>query len=102
MKSDANTLLLSTTRKLLHRDGFVQLRKLVARSHPADLAFVFNFLNDVERDGLFVELPIALAAHMLTEVEPRVRVEFLSRRDPSEIARLLEVMSSDDVADVLT
>jgi len=102
MKSDANTLLLSTTRKLLHSDGLAQLRKLVERAHPADLAYVFNFLAGVERDDFFAQISEEAAAQMLTEVEPRVRIEFLERREPNEIARLLEVMSSDDVADVLT
>ena len=102
MKSEANKLLVSTVQKLMHRDAFAQIEKILARTHPADLAYVFNFLTRPERRALFERIQNPLAAEMLTEVEPRVLSDFLSDIEDHRLVQLLEQMSSDDTADVLS
>ena len=53
MKSEANKLLVSTVKKLLHRRAPQQLHKIIDRSHFADLAYVVNLLTKGERRTFF-------------------------------------------------
>lgn len=103
MKSEANKLLVSTVKKLIHRRGMAQLEKIVGRTHHADLAYVFNFLTRQERLEFFTvfEEHGEVAARMLSEVEPPVLSGFLDEIDERQIIALLELMSPDDAADVL-
>ena len=103
MKSEANKLLVSTVKKLIHRRGMAQLEKIIARAHPADLAYVFNFLTKQERVEFFAAFGdhAELAAGMLPEVEPPVLTDFLNELGERKILAMLELMSPDDAADVL-
>ena len=103
MKSEANKLLLATIRKLLRRDGArSQLNQLLERTHPADLAYVFHFLDTSRRSSLFASIERdELAAAVLSEIDPGPLRAFLPEVDPRRLVRLLELMSSDDTADVL-
>lgn len=102
MKSEANKLLTGTVKKLLHRGGSAQIVKLVERTHPADLAYVFNRLVKQERRDFFTLIQDKeTAADLLTELEPLVLDEFLQDLEPKSLVRLLEAMSSDDAADIL-
>ena len=52
---------LDTIRRLYHRNSWVTLYKLVQKTHPADMAWVFRYLNPAEcRDLLLPHLLISL------------------------------------------
>ena len=103
MKHDANKLLVATVKKLLHHGAHPQLIKLIGHTHPADLAFVFNRLTKSDRLEFF---PLVsnqqAAAELLTESEPAVCRDFLDELPEGQIVALLEQMSGDDVADLLS
>ncbi len=102
MKSQANKLLVSTIKKLIHRGAGSQLDNIIARSHPADLAYVFNFLTSDERRLFFERIDEPdTAANILAEAEPLVLRDFLATMEPRPLVKLLEAMSPDDTADVL-
>lgn len=102
MKSESNKLLISTVKKLLHRHGKAQLQNIIDRTHPADLALVLNFLTRAERREFFgLCKDPELAASLLCEVEQGVLRELLEQIEDRRLVRLLELMSSDDTADVL-
>ena len=44
---------LDTIRRLYHRNSWVTLYKLVQKTHPADIAWVFRYLNPSERRDIF-------------------------------------------------
>lgn len=103
MKNEANKLMVSTIKKLLHRHGRPQLKKIVARSHPADLAYAFHFLTRGERSSFFDAIDdLDKAAELLTELEEQVQREFICELDDRKLVRLLELMSTDDTADLLS
>lgn len=103
MKSEANKLLVSTIKKLLHRHGRPQLKKIISRSHPADLAYAFHFLTRGERVAFFDAIDdLDKAAELVSELEEQVQREFVTELDDRKLVKLLEMMSSDDTADVLS
>jgi magnesium transporter len=103
MKSEANKLLVSTIKKLLHRRASPQLHKVIDRSHSADLAYAVNLLTRGERRVFFEFIEdVDKAAEVVTEVEPRVQSELLDMLTDSQILKLVGVWSSDDTADILS
>ncbi len=102
MKSEANKLLVSTIKKLLHRRASQQLHKVIARSHAADLAYVVNLLTTGERRVFFEVIEDTdRAAEIVTEVEPRVQLELIDMLTDRQMLRLIAAWSSDDTADIL-
>ena len=53
MISNEINLLRDTFRRLLRRKANTNLGKLIEKTHPADLALLFRFFNDVEQNELF-------------------------------------------------
>ena len=45
---------LDTIRRLYHRNSRVTLYKLIQKTHPADMAWVFRYLNPAERRDLLL------------------------------------------------
>ena len=103
MKSEAHKLLVSTIKKLLHRHGRAQLKKIIGRAHPADLAYAFHFLTQAERLEFFHAIEdLQKAAELISELEAPVLQDFIGALEDRKLVRLLESMSADDTADVLS
>ncbi len=103
MKSEANKLLVSTIKKLLHRRASQQLHKVIDRSHSADLAYAVNLLTKGERRVFFEFIEdVDKAAEIVNEVEPRVQSELLDMLTDAQILKLVGVWGADDTADILS
>ncbi|MGH9316725.1 MAG: magnesium transporter MgtE N-terminal domain-containing protein [Thermoanaerobaculia bacterium] len=77
-------------------------QKTIAQLHPADLAEILEELPAATRRPIFEALEVSTAARVLSEVDPRVQEEFLTRQsDPEKSADLLETMPPDAAADAL-
>lgn len=79
-----------------------QVRRILSKSHPADIAAVFPSMTPSERLQVFAQITDArIGAEVLSELEPGVLTDFIGRIDDNALGMMLEVMASDDTADIL-
>ncbi|MBQ4492175.1 MAG: magnesium transporter, partial [Deltaproteobacteria bacterium] len=63
-------ILLDTTKKLIRRGASPNLTKVVEKTHPADIAALFNYLDPKEQGALFGLIRKAeTAAYVLSEID---------------------------------
>jgi magnesium transporter len=63
-------MLLETVRKLIRRGAYPNLTKVVAKSHPADVAHLFRYLDLKEQRILFNLIDdTETAAYVLSELD---------------------------------
>ena len=84
------TILKDTFGRLLRRNAQTNLKKLIKKTHPADLAVVFRYFNDDEQIQVF-EL---MQSHEHT-------IEFLVELDDTLIEKVLNIKSPDRVASLI-
>lgn len=102
MKQDSNQLLASSLRRMVRTEHRTQVRRILAKSHPADIAAVFPSLTPSQRLDVFEQIKDhQTAASVLTELEPGVLTDFVARLPDERLARLIEAMPSDDTVDIL-
>lgn len=95
-------LLLDATRRLIRRGAFPNLAKLLAKSHPADIAHLFRYLDLKEQRILFNLIDGAeKSADVLAELDHAVGAQLLEQLDKETITEVLQEMSSDDAADII-
>ncbi|TYT75610.1 magnesium transporter [Desulfobotulus mexicanus] len=102
MFHDRHTILVESIKRLLRRNALPHLKKIVRKTHAADLADafrhigladqkrLFGLMNDVEQQGL-----------LLSELEESIFLEFIREMPVDEIVRILDEMPNDDVADLI-
>ncbi len=105
MKYDRNKVLIETVKRLLRRNAGSHLRKIVNKTHGADLARVFPSLTqpqhlklyslteNIEQKGILLSELSALDGDILVPLIQSLKVE--------DIAPVLEEMAGDDAADIL-
>ncbi len=87
---------------MVRAEHTAQVRRLVAKSHPADIALVFPSLTPSQRRAVFEQISgDERAAEVLAELEAPVLDELVEGLDDHRLARLVERMASDDAADIL-
>ena len=94
-------VVLDSVRRLLRIGATPNLLNLLQKQHPADLAQVFNELQDRERwatFGILVDCNPRLAMEALSELGPEVGSTLLSDRPAEEVAGLIQEIPSDDAA----
>ena len=84
------TILRDTFRRLIRRHAKTNIIKLIDKTHPADMALTFQYLNEAEQDLIFN----FMKANNNT-------VEFLSELYESTALRLLENDSAERIASIL-
>ena len=95
-------VLLDTLRRLYRRGATENIRKLIAKTHPADLAWVFRSLPPAEQKAIFeIIAHTDLVADFLSELDESIMVELVEDLSPSFMADIVTNMASDDAADLL-
>jgi magnesium transporter len=95
-------LLQETIERLLRRNAFFHLNKVLNKTHPADIAHLLTLLNERSARNVFEHLPDkAIAANVLSELEPGFRSMFLQELEVNRLVEILSVMADDDTADLL-
>jgi magnesium transporter len=95
-------LLQETIERLLRRNAYVHLNKVLKKTHPADIAHLLTLLNERSARSVFEHLPEKeIAANVLSELEPGFRSTFLQELEVNRLAEILAVMADDDAADLL-
>ncbi|MFC1843758.1 magnesium transporter [Thermodesulfobacteriota bacterium] len=95
-------VLLETIRRLNRRGAVANLLKLLLKTHPADLAWVFRHLSTVERKKVFnVIAQTEMVGSFLSEVDQAIMLELVQDLTPKFMVAVISEMASDDVADLL-
>ncbi len=95
-------VLLDTLRRL-HRKGATEnLLKLILKTHPADLAWVFRSLPPADRKKLFeIIANTELVADFFSELDDAIIVELAEDMTPVFMTEVVSKMAPDDAADLL-
>jgi len=95
-------ILLDTLRRLNRRNAHANLKKILHKTHPADLATIFRYLTEPERREIF---PLITdrnhASEVLSEMDDSLRVELINQLTREQVIELFSEMATDDLADVL-
>lgn len=95
-------LLQGTVERLLRRNATMHLIKILNKTHPADIAYLFKHLSERSAKTVFDFLPdVETAAEVLSEMEPLFRTEFISTVNAERMASILNAMADDDAAEIL-
>jgi magnesium transporter len=99
---DPSKILLDSTKRLLRRDANRHLKKIVNKTHAADLSVVFRSLSLSEQHHLFNLIEDKEQKCVLfSELEEDIFLDLVEELQLEEIVEVLETMPTDDVADLL-
>ena len=97
-----HNMMVETIRKLLHREAWHNVNKIITKFYPADIAHLMRFLNEEEQHLLFSRITdIEKAAETLSELEISLASEIIIRLPEEQSIQILKAMSDDDKADLL-
>jgi magnesium transporter len=103
MIGNEGMVLLDTIRRLNRRNAKDRLLKLIEKSHPADIAWVFRHLTPHERSRVFSVLThTSHIGEFLSELDRTLMLELAVTLTPLFLARVVEGMPPDDAADFLS
>ena len=103
MPGREGTVLLDTIRRLNKRNAVKNLLKLINKTHPADLAWLFRHLTPEERQNVFnIIAQTELVGEMLSELDTAIMVELVVNLTPKFMVAVIKKMASDDAADILS
>ncbi|NNF98508.1 MAG: magnesium transporter [Desulfobacteraceae bacterium] len=100
--SDPNTILIESIKRLLRRDADIHLRKIINKTHAADLSVIFhslsvthqlrlfNLIGDIEKKGI-----------LFSELDQDDFQDLIGKLDLDDVVDICEAMPTDDVADIL-
>jgi len=95
-------ILLDTLRRLNRRGASANLRKILHKTHPADLATLFRYFTEQERREIF---PLITDKHhaseVLSEMDDSLRAELINQLTREQVIELFSEMATDDLADIL-
>ena len=96
-------VLLDTFRRLIRRKANANLRRLIHKTHAADIALSLRYFTNQEKNFIFALIRENREGigELLSELDETLLSELLSPLTTNELAGMLEDMGSDDVADIL-
>jgi len=95
-------VILDMVRRLNRRGATEHLAKLIGKTHPADMAWVFRHLTDSERTAVFAVIgKSSSVGEFLSELDDSFVVELVQQLSFPYMAEILSGMSPDDAVDVL-
>lgn len=95
-------MLLETIKKLIRREAHPNINNLLKKTHPADIAHLFRYLDLKEQSVLFHLLEdVDTAAEVLSEIEHSASALLLEQIDKETIVDVLQHMSHDDAVDII-
>lgn len=102
MQGDRNKILVDSIKRLLRRNAMHNLKKIVEKTHAADLSRVFDALTLPDQHKLFQMIPDTEQKGVLfSELEEDTFLAFVEELDLKEMVSILESMPNDDVADII-
>lgn len=102
MIKDPNTILLESIKRLLRRGALPYLRKIVHKTHAADLSVVFRSLSLSDQRKLFSMIAEPEKKGIIfSEMDPDAFRALIEEMEVESIVHVLEHMPTDDVADLI-
>ena len=102
MLNKNNRILVESIRRLLRRGATTNLRKIVNKTHAADLSIVFRSLPVVQQLQLLDMIKDTEKKGILfSELDEDTFVDLSNELELEDIVEVLEQMPSDDVADLI-
>lgn len=95
-------VILDTVRRLNRRNAVDHLLKLINKTHPADLAFIFRHLNPTERRSVFnIIAQTDMVSEFLSELDQAIMLELVESLTPQYMVSIIKEMDLDDAADLI-
>lgn len=102
MPEQKTKMLLETLARLLRRDAKGNIRNIIIKLHPADIANILNHFEKEERNYIFGLIQDKkLAAEVLCEIDRGVIGELIEEMEPKDVADIFQDMSYDDSKDII-
>ena len=102
MENDQNRILVESIRRLLRRKAYPNLRKIVEKTHAADLSIIFRSLPLTDQIILFNMISdIGKMGILLSEMDDDAYLQLAGKIPDDVLADIFEKMPSDDVADLI-
>jgi len=102
MIGDKNKVLYDSIKRLLRRGATVHLKKIVNKTHAADLSHVFRSLPLSQQHRLFALIDdVEQKGLLFSELEDVDLLELIDAVPVEEIVTIMETMPADDVADLI-
>jgi len=102
MISKKNILILDTITRLYRRQAIQPLKKVLAKTHPTDLARILHAMPEDEAYDIFLLIPqTTRSAEVLSELEPELRDRILRETSIEKLRPILEKLSPDDLTDLI-
>jgi magnesium transporter len=93
---------IQTIRKLLRRGALHNLKKILDKTHPVDIALILRSLDAEEQWTLFQQIEDKeRAAELLSELDSDEAIFFIDRLPDEKLLDLLSALPQDDLADIL-
>jgi magnesium transporter len=102
MQNNSDKILVESVKRLLRRDATTRLRKIVKKTHAADLSLVFHSLSIPNQQRLFnlVE-EIEIKGEIFSNVDEDTFLNLIEGMNLDQMVDILDLMPKDDVADLL-
>ena len=95
-------VILDMVRRLGRRGANEHLMKLISKTHPADIAWVYRHLTEEERTKVFdIIAQTELVGEFLSELDDALVVDLVKEMPLQLVADILAKMPSDDAVDLL-
>ncbi len=102
MHNDRNKILVDSIKRLLRRGAVTHLRKIVNKTHAADLSIVFRSLPLVNQHKLFNMIEdVEHKGILFSELEENILLDLIEAMNFDDVVVILEHMPTDDVADLI-
>lgn len=102
MEGDRIKILIESVKRLLRREATSHLRKILNKTHAADLSQVFRALSLSNQRRLFDMIKeVEKKGALLSELDEDTSVELISELKIDDITVILENMPTDDVVDLI-
>jgi len=102
MIGDKDKVLYESIKRLLRRNATVHLKKIVNKTHAADLSAVFRSLPLSQQHSLFALIDdVEQKGILFSELEDVDLMELIDAMPVDEIVTIMESMPADDVADLI-
>lgn len=102
MSEDRNKILEETIKRLLRRGAVTNLRKIVNKTHAADLSLVFRNLSVGSQRKLYDMIEDQeQKAILISELNEYTFTDLIETFEVDELLEVFKFMPSDDVADII-
>jgi magnesium transporter len=93
--------LISTLKADLSQNRVREAAKLIADLHPADIADLFEVLDEAEKKKLFGHLDIDTASEVIAQLSEFSKDQILTDLPHQRLGEIVDELESDDAADLL-